>query len=79
VPHAVHYFPNTTGFLGGGESVVRTAPTAPAFNLREYFQPVFDELEELNRSLNSLREEENDRWKENEKKRKRNDSSQHCR
>jgi hypothetical protein len=58
------------------ESIARTTPlpppppTPPLFNnLHEYFQPVFDELDKLNKMLDSYMEEENNRGKE----RKRND------
>jgi|Tabmets5t2r1_1033131.scaffolds.fasta_scaffold01930_3 hypothetical protein len=44
------------------ESIARTSspspPTPPLFNLHEYFQPVFDELDKLNKKLDSFIEEE---------------------
>jgi hypothetical protein len=44
------------------ESIARTSspspPTPPLFNLHEYFQPVFDELDKLNKMLGSHIEEE---------------------
>jgi hypothetical protein len=44
------------------ESIARTppqpSPTPPLFNLHEYFQPVFDELDKLNKMLDSHMEEE---------------------
>jgi hypothetical protein len=55
------------------ESIARTPPlppppTPPLFNnLREYFQPVFDQLDELNKMLDSHIEEENDRAREKKK------------
>jgi hypothetical protein len=57
------------------ESIARTSqpqplPTPPLFNnLHEYFQPVFDELDNLNKMLDSFIEEE----KMINPKRKRND------
>jgi hypothetical protein len=45
---------------GHCESVARTTtpplppPTPPLFNLHEYLQPVFDQLDELNKLTNSL-------------------------
>jgi hypothetical protein len=57
------------------ESVARTTippqPPTPLFNLHEYFQPVFDEVDNLNKMLDSHIEEENNRGKK--RKRKRND------
>jgi hypothetical protein len=55
------------------ESIARTPPlpppTPPLFNnLHEYFQPVFDELDNLNKMLDSHIEEENDRAREKKKK-----------
>jgi Protein of unknown function (DUF3891) len=55
------------------ESIARTPPlpppTPPLFNnLHEYFQPVFDELDNLNTMLDSHIEEENDRAREKKKK-----------
>jgi hypothetical protein len=56
------------------ESIARTTPlppppTPPLFNnLHEYFQPVFDELDNLNKMLDSFIEEENSRGKEKKKK-----------
>jgi hypothetical protein len=54
------------------ESIARTPsspPTPPLFNnLHEYFKPVFDELDKLNKVVDSFIEEENDRGKEKEKK-----------
>jgi hypothetical protein len=54
------------------ESIARTTPLPPPptpslFNLHEYFQPVFDQLDELNKRLDSIAEEENERWKEKKK------------
>jgi hypothetical protein len=46
-------------------------PPAPLFNLHEYFQRVFDEVDNLNKMLDSHIREENDRGKK--RKRKRND------
>ena len=45
------------------ESIARTSspssrPTPPLLNLHEYFQPVFDELDKLNKMLGSHIEEE---------------------
>jgi hypothetical protein len=70
----------TTNTAMGGEqhtreSIARTPPplpppTPPLFNLHEYFQPVFDELDKLNRMLDSHIEEEE---KMMNPKRKRND------
>jgi hypothetical protein len=61
------------------ESIARTTPqpqpslTPPLFNnLREYFQPVFDEVDKLNKMLDSHIEEEE---KMINPKRKRNDDS----
>jgi hypothetical protein len=66
-----------TAAMGGEqhtrESTARTSPpllprTPPLFNnLYEYFQPVFDELDNLNKMLDSFIEEENDRAKEKKK------------
>jgi hypothetical protein len=42
-------------------------PTPPLFNLHEYFQPLFDQVDELNKRLDSIAEEENERWKEKKK------------
>jgi hypothetical protein len=53
------------------ESIARTPsspPTPPLFNLHEYFQPVFDQLDNLNKTLDSHIEEENDRAREKKKK-----------
>jgi hypothetical protein len=56
------------------ESIARTPrpqppPTPPFFNnLHEYFKPVFDELDNLNKMLDSHIEEENDRAREKKKK-----------
>jgi hypothetical protein len=56
------------------ESIARTPrpqppPTPPLFNnLHEYFQPVFDELDNLNKMLDSHIEDENDRAREKKKK-----------
>jgi hypothetical protein len=55
------------------ESIARTPPlppppTPPLFNnLHEYFQPVFDEVDNLNKMLDPFIEEENDRGKEKKK------------
>jgi hypothetical protein len=54
------------------ESIARTTPppppTPPLFNnLHEYFQPVFDELDKLNKMLDSHIEEENSRGKDKKK------------
>jgi hypothetical protein len=68
----------TTNTAKGGEqhtreSIARTTPpqplsTRPLFNnLHEYFQPVFDQVDNLNKMLDSGIEEENDRWKEKKK------------
>jgi hypothetical protein len=53
------------------ESIARTAlPTPSLFNnLHKYFQPVFNQLDGLNKVVDYLGEEENDRARE----RKRND------
>jgi hypothetical protein len=44
------------------ESIARTSspspPTPPLFNLHEYFHPVFDELDKLNKMLGYHIEEE---------------------
>jgi hypothetical protein len=70
----------TNTAMGGGqqtgESIARTPPpsppTPPLFNnLHEYFQPVFDQLDELNKMLDSHIEWE----KMINPKRKRNDDS----
>jgi hypothetical protein len=57
------------------ESIARTPPPqpplTPLFNLHEYFKPVFDELDKLNKMLDSHIEEENDKASE----RKRNDQA----
>jgi hypothetical protein len=47
------------------ESIARTPPPPipSLFNLHEYFQPVFDQLDKLNKMLDSHIEEENDRGK----------------
>lgn len=66
----------TNTAMGGqhtGESIARTLPqpppTPPLFNnLHEYFKPVFDELDNLNKMLDSHIEEENDKSKEKKKK-----------
>jgi hypothetical protein len=50
------------------ESITRTPPSAPTFNIYEYFQPVFDQLNELNKLKDSLTDEGNDREKEEKKK-----------
>lgn len=50
-----------TAAMGGeqhtGESIARTTPPqplpTPLFNLHEYFQPVFDEVDRLNKMLDS--------------------------
>jgi hypothetical protein len=53
------------------ESIARTTPqpppTPPLFNLYKYFQPVFDEVDNLNKMLDSGIEEENSRGKEKKK------------
>ena len=52
------------------ESTARTPPQpspTPLFNLHEYFQPVFDELDNLNKMLDSHIEEENGKSKEKKK------------
>ena len=53
------------------ESIARTTPQPPPtpslFNLHEYFKPVFDQLNELNKLADSLIEGENDRGKEKKK------------
>jgi hypothetical protein len=54
------------------ESIARTPPPQPPpipslFNLHEYFQPVFDELDKLNKMLDFHIKEENDKWKEKKK------------
>jgi hypothetical protein len=51
------------------ESITRTPPSAPTFNICEYFQPVFDQLNELNKLKDSLIDEGDER-----KRRKRNDA-----
>jgi hypothetical protein len=56
-----------------GESVARTPPQPPPIpplfnNLHEYFQPVFDQLDELNKLADSfIEEEENSRGKDKKK------------
>jgi hypothetical protein len=50
------------------ESITRTPQSAPTFNIYEYFQPVFDRLNELNELKESLIDEGNDREKEEKKK-----------
>jgi hypothetical protein len=68
-----------TAAIGGEqhtrESIARTPPpttpppTPPLFNnLHEYFKPVFDQLDELNKLADSFIEEENNRGKEKEKR-----------
>jgi hypothetical protein len=42
--------------------------TPPLFNLHEYFQPVFDEVDNLNKMLDSFIEVENDKAREKKKK-----------
>jgi hypothetical protein len=55
------------------ESIARTPPPLiPLFNLHEYFQPVFDQLDKLNKMLDSHMEEEE---KMINPTRKRNDDS----
>jgi hypothetical protein len=53
------------------ESIARTPlpplPIPPLFNLHEYFQPLFDQVDELNKRLDSIAEKENERWKEKKK------------
>jgi len=52
------------------ESIARTTPPpppAPLFNLHEYFQPVFDEVDKLNKMLDSHTQEENSRGKDKKK------------
>jgi hypothetical protein len=53
------------------ESIARTPPSPPtpslSNNLHEYFQPVFDELDNLNKMLDSHIEEENNKSKEKKK------------
>jgi hypothetical protein len=67
-----------TAAMGGEqhttESITRTPPlsqpppTPPLFNnLHEYFQPVFDQLDKLNKMLDSFIEEENDKAREKKK------------
>jgi hypothetical protein len=62
-----------TAAIGGEqhtrESIARTPPTPSLFNnLHEYFQPVFDELDNLNKMLDSfIEEEENSRGKDKKK------------
>jgi hypothetical protein len=46
------------------ESITRTPPSAPTFNIYEYFQPVFDQLNELNKLKDSLIDKGDDREKE---------------
>jgi hypothetical protein len=55
--------PTTNTAMGKdiSESVARTPPpppTPPLFNLHEYFQPVFDEVDKLNKMLDSHIEQE---------------------
>jgi hypothetical protein len=55
------------------ESIARTPPPQPPsipslFKLHEYFQPVFDEVDKLNKMLDSHIEEENNRGKKERKK-----------
>jgi hypothetical protein len=51
-----------------GESIItRSPPSSPVFNLHEYFQPVFDQVDELNKMLDSFIEEENSRGKDKKK------------
>jgi hypothetical protein len=61
-----------TAVMGGEqhtrESIARTTPQPPPIpslfnNLHEYFQPVFDQLDKLNKMLDSHIEEENDKSK----------------
>jgi hypothetical protein len=56
------------------ESIARTPPSSPPSipslfnNLHEYFQPVFDEVDKLNKMLDShMEEEKNDKSKEKKK------------
>jgi hypothetical protein len=55
------------------ESIARTplppSPLTPSLfnNLHEYFQPVFDQLDELNKMLDSFIEDENDKAREKKK------------
>jgi transcription elongation factor Elf1 len=51
-----------------GESIITRSP--PVFNLHEYFQPVFDEVDNLNKMLDSHMEEEKDKAREKKKKEK---------
>jgi hypothetical protein len=52
-----------------GELITRKPPPPTAlFNLHEYFQPVFDEVDKLNKMLDSHIEEENDKATEKKKK-----------
>jgi hypothetical protein len=67
-----------TAAMGGEqhtrESIARTTPppqppSIPSlFKLHEYFQQIFDEVDNLNRMVDSHIEEENDKWKEKKKK-----------
>jgi hypothetical protein len=50
------------------EESITTPPSAPTFNIYEYFQPVFDQLNELNKLKDSLIDEGDDREKEEKKK-----------
>jgi hypothetical protein len=54
------------------ESIARTPtpspPTPSLLSLHEYFKPVFDEIDNLNKRLDSLIEEENDKAREKKKK-----------
>jgi hypothetical protein len=58
------------------ESIARTPsspPIPPLFNLHEYFQPVFDQLDNSNTTLYSFIEEKNDKARE---RKRRNDHHQ---
>jgi hypothetical protein len=53
------------------ESMARTTPPSPPtplFSLHEYFEPVFDELDKLNKMLDSFIEEENDKARERKRR-----------
>jgi hypothetical protein len=61
-----------TGEQHTRESIARTPPQPSPIpllfnNLHEYFKPVFDELDKLNKMLDSFIEEENSRGKDKKK------------
>jgi hypothetical protein len=58
---------NANGEDSGESIITRTPSSASAFNIFEYFQLVFEELDKMNKMLDSFIEEENDKWKEKKK------------